>query len=42
MEGLGEMDPSVTQRLTLLVPYDIEAVHDRNQGTDRHDQPLVR
>ena len=28
MEGLGEMDPSVTQRLTLLVYDDIEAVHD--------------
>ena len=28
MEGLGEMDPSITQRLTLLVYDDIEAVHD--------------
>jgi hypothetical protein len=28
MEGLGEMDPSITQRLTLLVYDDIEAVPD--------------
>ena len=28
MEGLGEMDPNITQRLTLLVYDDIEAVHD--------------
>jgi MerR family transcriptional regulator, thiopeptide resistance regulator len=28
MEGLGEMDPTITQRLTLLVYDDIEAVHD--------------
>ena len=28
MEGLGEMDPHITQRLTLLVYDDIEAVHD--------------
>ena len=28
MEGLGAMDPQITQRLTLLVYEDIEAVHD--------------
>jgi DNA-binding transcriptional MerR regulator len=28
LEGLGEMDPNITQRLTLLVYDDIEAVHD--------------
>lgn len=28
LEGLGEMDPGITQRLTLLVYDDIEAVHD--------------
>jgi len=28
LEGCGEMDPGITQRLTLLVYDDIEAVHD--------------
>jgi DNA-binding transcriptional MerR regulator len=28
LEGLGEMDPAITQRLTLLVYDDLEAVHD--------------
>ena len=28
MEGLGEMDPNITQRLTLLVYDDIGVVHD--------------
>ncbi len=28
LEGAGEMDPGITQRLTLLVYDDIEAVHD--------------
>src|SRR5215207_8658269 len=46
MEGLGEMVPSITQRLTLLVYDDIEAVHDHlvtvfGFGPGRHSRDDV-